>query len=57
MKVTISVKDVSNEYGQNIEVYHEQTKEQQIAKEKKLYYGRGNIFWTDGKIERAVKPS
>lgn len=37
-------------------MYKEQTKEQRDAKAPKEYIGNGKVFWTDGKITKAVKP-
>tara|TARA_B100001250_G_scaffold240408_1_gene206613 strand:+ start:1666 stop:1938 length:273 start_codon:yes stop_codon:yes gene_type:complete len=52
---TLSINDDTNEYGQNIKMYDEQTKEQREAKAPKNYIGNGRIFWTDGKITKAEK--
>ena len=50
---TLSISDETNEYGQNISMYEEQTKEQRQAGEKRKYIGNGKIFWTDGNITKA----
>jgi len=52
---TLSINDDTNEYGQNLKMYEEQTKEQREAKVTKTYVGNGKIFWTDGKINIAEK--
>jgi hypothetical protein len=52
---TISINDNTNEYGQNVVMYEEQTKEQREAKAKRVYIGNGKIFWTDGKITAAER--
>ena len=52
---TLSINDDTNEYGQNLKMYEEQTKEQREAKATKTYVGNGKIFWTDGKINIAEK--
>lgn len=52
---TISINDDTNEYGQNVKMYEEQTKEQREAKAPKKYIGNGKIFWTDGNITVADK--
>tara|TARA_Y100000114_G_C11732236_1_gene314254 strand:+ start:786 stop:1049 length:264 start_codon:yes stop_codon:yes gene_type:complete len=52
---TISINDDTNEYGQNLKMYEEQTKEDREAGVKKNYVGNGKIFWTDGKISVADK--
>ena len=53
---TIAVNDETNKFGQNVSMYKEQTKEQRDAKAPKEYIGNGKVFWTDGKITKAVKP-
>ncbi len=53
---TIAINDEVNKFGQNVSMYKEQTKEQREAKEPKEYIGNGKVFWTDGKISKAVKP-
>jgi hypothetical protein len=50
---TLSISDETNEYGQNLSMYEEQTKEQREAGEKRKYIGNGKIFWTDGKVTKA----
>ena len=53
---TLSINDDTNEYGQNITMYEEQTKEQREAKVNlRVYIGNGKIFWTDGKINAAER--
>lgn len=52
---TVAVNDETNQYGQNVSMYKEQTKEQREAKAKKEYIGNGKVFWTDGKITIADK--
>jgi hypothetical protein len=42
---TISINNQTNEYGQNVTLFAEQTKEQQKAKEKKYYFANGKVFW------------
>lgn len=52
---TASVNEESNQFGQNVSFYAEQTKEQREAKAPKYYFGNGKVFWTDGKISLATK--
>lgn len=54
-KLTLNISDTTNQYGQNISVYEEQTKEQREAKAPKTYVGNGSVFWTDNKITVAEK--
>lgn len=50
---TLSISDKTNEYGQNVTMFEEQTKEQREAGEPRKYIGNGKIFWTDGKVSVA----
>ena len=54
-KMTISINDETNNYGQNVTAFAAQTKEQRDAKTDKFYVGNGKVFWTDGKITIASK--
>jgi hypothetical protein len=54
-KFTASISDQSNQYGQNVSFFAEQTKEQRDAKVNKYYFGNGKVFWTDGKISLGTK--
>lgn len=50
---TLSISDKTNEYGQNVTMFEEQTKEQREAGEPRKYIGNGKIFWTDGNVSVA----
>lgn len=54
-KLTISISDTTDKYGNNISIYEEQSKEQREAKTPKSYVGNGKVFWTDNKITLAEK--
>lgn len=54
-KYTVGINDTTNQYGNNIEVYEEQTKEDRDAKAKKNYLASGRIFWTNGMVKLAEK--
>jgi hypothetical protein len=54
-KMTISIGDESNEFGQNVALYAEQTKEQRENKTPRYYCGNGRVNWTVGKITLAEK--
>jgi len=57
MKLTISISDTPNQYGQNISVYKKQSDTEYSNKAKKEYVANGNIYWTDGKISVSkIKP-
>ena len=48
VKLTISLSDQTNNYGQNVSVYVAQTKEQREAKKPLFYVGNGKTFWSKG---------
>ena len=54
-KYTISISDTSDQYGNNVSMYEEQTKEERELKTTKKYFGNGKVFWNDGKIINAIK--
>jgi len=52
---TIGINDETNDWGKNVSVWEEQTKEQRDAKEQKNFCGNGKVVWTDGKVVLAEK--
>jgi hypothetical protein len=54
-KFSVSISEQSNQFGQNVSFFAEQTKEQREAKQPKYYFGNGKVFWTDGTIKVAEK--
>lgn len=53
----VSVSDEIDQYGNNVSMYVEQSKEDREAKKKRTYVGNGRVVWTDGKIETAPNPN
>ena len=53
--VTVVLNDETNQYGQNVSAYMNQTKEQREAKEAKNYVGNGRVVWTEGSVTVAEK--
>ena len=45
--VSIIVNDEANEYGQDVAIVQEQTKEEREAKASKVYLGNGKTVWTN----------
>ena len=54
-RYTISISDNTDQYGNNVSMYEEQTKEERELKTLKKYIGNGKVFWNDGKITNAIK--
>lgn len=55
VSITLSINDETNAYGQNVSGFVSQSKEQREVKKEKFYVANGSVFWTDGKISKAVK--
>ena len=55
LQVQISVNDTTDNYGNNVSITVNQTKEEREAKEKKTYLGNAKVVWTDGVIKTADK--
>ena len=54
VKITISLSDSANDYGNNVSAYVSQTKEQREAEKPRFFVGNGRTFWTKG--ETPVPP-
>ena len=48
VKITISLSDQTNNFGQNVSAYVAQTKEQRADKKPLFYVGNGKTFWSKG---------
>ena len=58
LPITIIVNDDVNNFGQNVALTLEQSKEERDAKEKKVYVGNGKVVWTnDAPLKRAEQKS
>ena len=54
-RYTVSISDFTDDYGQNVSMYEEQSKEEREQKVPKKYIGNGKVYWTDGKISVAER--
>lgn len=45
IQVTIELKDEPDQYGNNVSIYENQSKEEREAKEKRVYIGNGRVVW------------
>ena len=50
---TASLDDNTNEWGKNVNIWLEQSKEQRERKENRTFVGSGKVVWTDGKVTKA----
>lgn len=46
LKLTVSVNDEADQFGNTVSAYEEQTKEERDAKAPKNYLGNGKVFWS-----------
>jgi hypothetical protein len=53
IKLTASIEDKLDKYGNNVSVILEQSKEERDAKTKRTFVGNGRVFWTQGVIKTA----
>lgn len=50
--VSIIVNDEANDYGQDVSLIQEQSKEERAAKDPKVYLGNGKTVWrSDGPVQ------
>ena len=52
---TLSINDETNQYGQNVAIWKEQTKEERLAKSPREYVGNGRVVWTNGEVKVAER--
>jgi len=52
---TIRLSDETNQYGQNVSMYIEQSQEEREQKKPKTYIGNGKVIWNDGIIKNAER--
>ena len=50
---TLSINDETNQYGQNVAIWKEQTKDERLAKAPREYVGNGRVVWTEGTVAKA----
>lgn len=54
LNVTLSVNNEANEYGKNVSIYEEQTKEERDSKAKRSYLGSGKVVWSDNQLPEVM---
>lgn len=57
LNLDLSVRDETNQYGQNVSLFLSRTKEEREGGVEKTYLGNGKVVWTDGKAVAAEKKS
>lgn len=48
IRLTVSLNDEQNQFGNNVSAWIEQTKEARKAGQDRYYVGNGMTFWSDG---------
>ena len=49
--IIIMLNDEKDKYNNDVSIINGQTKEQRVAKEKKVYIGNGKIIWENNSIK------
>ena len=57
LNLDLSIRDELNQYGQNVSVYYNRSKEERHKEVPKEYLGNGKIVWTDGNISTGKQSS
>lgn len=54
LNLTVSLNDEPNQYGQDVALWHEQTKEEREAKVQRVFLGNGKTLWSsEGQTAKA----
>lgn len=53
LNLTASVNDETNTYGQNVSIYHSQSKEERESKVNRIYLGNGKVVFENGGVKVA----
>ena len=57
LNLDLSIRDELNQYGQNVSVYYNRSKEERDKEVPKEYLGNCKIVWTDGNISTGKQSS
>jgi len=57
LNLTVSVNDEDDQFGNNISVWHSQSKEEREAKDNRLFLGNGKKLWDGDKGSQSSKPA
>jgi hypothetical protein len=53
LNVTVSLNDEKDNYGNDVSLYHSQSKEEREAKAKRSYLGNGKVVWSSDGVTSA----
>jgi hypothetical protein len=51
--LTIKINDQLDQFGNQVQAWHEQSEREQKEKAPRIFVGNGRVIWTDGKIQTA----
>ena len=51
--LTIRIGDTLDQFGNQVQAWHEQSDREQKEKSPRIFVGNGRVTWTDGKIQTA----
>lgn len=54
LKLTVSLNDEADQFGNTVSAYEEQTKEERESKASKNFLGNGKVFWSSEKRAATV---
>lgn len=57
LKLTVSLNDEADYYGNSVGCYEEQTKEEREAKTQRNYLGNGKVIWSNSPTPQSLPPS
>ena len=57
LKLTISVNDEPDQFGNTVGCYEEQTKDEREAKAKRNYLGNGKVTWSNDQAATPAPPA
>lgn len=51
--ITLRISDQLDQFGNQVQAWHEQSDREQKEKAPRIFVGNGRVTWTDGKIQTA----
>lgn len=57
LSVTLSVNDEKDQYGNDVQLYHSQSKEERERKDKRAFLGNGKVIWSSEPVAPAPAPA
>jgi len=51
--ITVRISDTLDQFGNQVQAWHEQSDREQKEKATRVFVGNGRVIWTDGNIKTA----